>query len=1317
MFTLLEASPGHQWLKKAAIVFIICLWFRPSPGAEVRSMEAYRVDPLTETWRWQRLRGLEIGDIVLAETAPDGSIGIISAPNRLRKYDGFQARLIEIPEALEVAEVNGFAITSSGTYCLVSDKAIILCDGENWRQVAEAGLRQRSVNNIVETADGILWVGTDAGIARVDPIRGESEIISSPAPIMSLCEGPRRDSIWIALAPDGEVWACPLRDGQVAGPENWIRQKEGLRFEILNASLMRARDGRIWYINDHHNLPSSVYDPSAGGWKDINLSDIGGDNFDFSILETPDGAIWISSRGTLHILKDGQWNVYHSPEHPLPGARSTMIQDAEGYVTLIEASGMNVQIDYGQRQGLSFNHLHFQDETADGDLLFISIDNEVVRWERAAAGAEFHSPEETGLSAPGALLVHSNGDWFLAGSHERKAAVSIYDGTSWTRYEFPETGLSFGHLALLERPNGQVWLGCAQLEVEFPAFEGGIVVFSPDGQGGYAISRREPPAYSFRNWSLENGSGEQVFTSGNGLFQNTHTGAAPIEMPDLIRYKWIDQIAVDENGDIWCAVWSIGVFRLHDGEWIQYSEEDGLESNLVSFIICLDGEHPVVATREGHYRFDGRRWAPFMGKMDGLHRGSGRLTQARDGSIWINHTHVDWYYRGQRTEAYSNDKKRGFRTLQYIPDRNPPSTQWAESPPELRRNTNLQFKWKGLDAWSRTPSDNLQYSHRLDGGDWSPFTPARELDVDKMEGGRHFIEVRSRDTDFNIDPTPLRGEFVVILPLWQQTWFIASLIAGIVFLTAVVALFIRQRVRHLLEIEQVKTRFFTHISHEIKTPLSLILGPVERLQNEVNDSRHQHYLSLIKSNSQRLLFLINQLLDFRKLQLNKLSFKPEEGDFLPFARSCLSVFESWTREKDQSLILESRMDSLVFAFDPDLFHKILDNLVNNAIKFTPRGGSIRVRIDRKTEKDGRETGLIEVEDTGPGIPESEQHAIFEPFYRSSAHDLGEDGSGIGLAFVRELAEVIGGRIEVRSPVNPRDPQHPGSCFRVHFPIHHVREAPAPAPAEGKPAASPEAAAESARKEASSLVLLIEDNKDLREFIRAELAGTFQMETAESADVGLGRARELIPDIIISDVVMPGRSGFDLCRELKRDSHTSHIPVVLLTALRSDAHKLQAFESGADDFITKPVSPEILRLKMRNLLATHKRDRERVRQQFVEDNRITGISAADQAFLDKAGGMVDENLSSEQFDVNALAERMGFSRSAFYRKFSSLTDLSPAAFIRTKRLRRAAKWLAEGDKTVSEIAYDVGFSDAGYFSRVFKDEYKCSPSEFARKGGL
>ncbi|MEX0326396.1 MAG: helix-turn-helix domain-containing protein [Puniceicoccaceae bacterium] len=1289
---------------------LLAPFLNQAEASVARPVETYQVDPLSEKWRWQRVEGLEGENLEIVKMGPDDRLGIVSGTNELKVYDGLAMENIDTGNMLGSSQITAFGISSKGVYCIVTTEAIFLLDKGVWNKVSDVGLARRVVSGIMETADGILWAGTNKGVARIDPNSLSCTITPIWAPVISVCESPDRQSLWVNTGRRGKVWERPLLDGHLDPSAQWKARFKGWDQDVLSSSLLRASDGKIWFINNNHNLPASFYDPTTTQWETVNLSGLGGDNFDFSIIESRDGAVWISSRGSLHVMKNGRWEVYHSPEYPVPGARSTLFEDSKGHVYLAEASGMSVRIDYSRQQSLSFNNLHFQAETTSGDLLFISIDDEVVRIQQGQPMAAVHRPEETGINAPGALIAHSNGDWILAGSHDRQAALSIWDGSSWTPYYFPETSPSFGHLSLMEHSTGDIWVGCAQLEEEFPQYEGGIVVLRPTASGNYTIRKLRPPDFSFRNWSLNEAPDGQVVTGGSGLLANTLGASQALEVPDALLYKWLDQVAVDNEGNLWIALWSFGVFHLKDNQWTHFNDSDGLGSPLVSYIISLDGKDPVATTREGHFRFDGTRWAPYMASHDGLHRGSGRVVQAQDGSLWINHTHVDWYYRGQRAEAYSMDKKRGFRTVQYVPDTIPPETSWATLPPELTRSVNLSLQWTGRDAWSRSRVDDLHFSYRLDKGPWSPFLPAREIRLNDLKGGRHEIEVRARDSDFNIDPTPLKAEFTVLLPLWEQGWFIASVIGAILFLIAVIILFVRQRVKHLLEIEQVKMRFFTHLSHEIKTPLSLILGPVERLQNEVGDSRHQHYLHLIKSNSQRLLFLINQLLDFRKFQLEKLEFKPETGDFIPFVRSCVAVFEGWAQEKGHELKIETDLEHLVFAFDQEMFHKIIDNMVNNAVKYTQPGGKIHVRIFAIEDSKGAHICRVEVEDIGPGIRSSEKEAIFEPFYRSSEHDEFKEGSGIGLAFVKELIELLSGSIEVRSPVNPADTTNPGSCFVVQFPIHKLADGAPPQEVAPPRFSSDEESVEDSRE----LVLLIEDNADLRTFISSELAQLFHIITASTADEGIFLARERIPDIIISDVVMPGKSGFEACRELKANSHTSHIPVILLTALRSEEHKRQAYESGADDFITKPVSSEILRLKVKNLLATERRIKDQARRQFVDETRLTGPNEAEQVCLDKVERLVTENMAEEQFDVSVLAEKMGFSRSAFYRKFSGLTDLSPAAYLKTRRLRQAAQWLAEGSKTVMEVAFGVGFSDPGYFSRVFKEEYQCSPSDFRKR---
>lgn len=1317
-------SPDHRsW--KTILSFLVLSMGLISASATTRSIESYRIDPLTETRRWNRLDTIAGTNSPLLQIDQKGRLHLIGDDNQLTIFDGASSSEIPLAEGLESARISAFHRTSDGVSCVVGPDSIFLLKQQIWSKVSDHGLSRRAHRNILEIDDGILWIGADAGLVQVNSRTGQSSLTPFPNPVLSICRGPDGKSLWVATRPNGKVWECPLLpNGTIAPPDSWILRRPAMAHAASDANLLRASDGRIWYINSHYTLPASLYDPHEEAWADINLPQIGGDNLAFSILETRDRTILISSRGSLHAYKNNEWTVYRSPEYPLPGATSFLAEDPQGFFYITEAGGTILRIDYANQEGRSFAHLHFHATTGQNELVFISSEDEVLVLAAGSTEATVHPPETTGVSNPVALKIARNGDFFLVGEHQGTAAISIFDGTRWSPQKLPRFARMIGHLGIEERRNGEIWIGCGHEQVQFPDFPGGVLIFTPHSDG-YGISHLQPPAVPYRIWSIVEGPEGIVYTNDHGIHQITSDETTQLALPAGAEGKWIDQIAATEGGDLWMALWSVGILGGQVGQWSKYFDANGMGSPRASYMLLLHRKFPVAATQSGIYRFDGNNWAPFMTALGGLHRGSGQLLQGAGRSVWMNHTHVDWYYRGQRSEAYPADKKKGFRTTQYLPTIDPPQTYWIEKPLALIRETSLTVRYGGRDAWARTAPSNLQFSHRINGGNWTPFGPARDLELERLTGGTHTLEVMARNTDFNVQSSPLKAEFTVIIPFWNQAWFLPATIAAVLLFFMTVAFFIRQRVLLLLQIEQVKMRFFTHLSHEIKTPLSLILGPVEKLQNEITDSTHQHSLWLIKSNSQRLLHLVNQLLDFRKLQLKTLEFKAETGDFIPFAKSCISVFQGWAEEKGHDLAFETNLESLVFAFDQEMFHQIIDNLVNNAVKYTPPGGRIRVRVSRISDPKKQPYGLIEVEDHGPGVPDSEKEAVFEPFYRNPALGDLEEGSGIGLAFVKELTTALQGSIDIISPVNPGSPRNPGSCFRVLFPLaldsSHVATAspvqPAPNPLSppATPPTDPLEDQEAPQSPSQALILLIEDNHDLRTFLTDELRTHFKVESAENAEEGIRLSRELIPDLVISDVVMTGKSGFEASRAIKSHEHTSHIPIILLTALRSEEHKRLAYQSGADDFINKPISSEILRGKIQNLLNTQKNIRDRVRHQFVDDQRITGLADPDQEFLDQVEALVEEQLTDDQFEVSVLAQKLGFSRSAFYRKFKSLTDLSPASYIRTKRLRRAAQWLAQGHKSIIEIAFDVGFSDSSYFSRVFKSEYKCSPSEFAKKG--
>ena len=1257
----------------------------------------YREDSLSDRWRWHRVERLDGIKTGLVQVASQDLVYFAVGSNGLISFDGITSTEIATPDDPLFDSITGLFISSQGELFVSARKATFRLSNGRWRRVFSVGRAVRAGRVFVEGNDGTVWGALDEGILRIDPA-GDAELRRFPERLLSLCLGPSDRSLWMTTY-QGAVWEWPIEGDKLSSASPPRSLRAGTDHDVASASLLRGRDGRIWSINSDLRMPVSVFKPHSGIWEQVNLSGLGGDKRNFAISEGQDGGIWISSRGALHVLQGDEWQIFRSPDYTVPGTLFHIAHLPDQSVLLADTGGSVLHIDCGRQSGRSFAGLHYQASTAEGHDLFISAANQIIL-RSAEREVRRDEPEETGVDAPMAARVLRDGRWLVAGSSQGAAVVAVGNGKDWRQYPLPSFALSISHQGVLERANGDIWLGCAQEPREYSGIAGGLAILRASPDGNFTVELRHPPEVPFRNWSLREGPKGDVVVSGMGLGSIDDQGYRALPAPAILQNRWIDQIAFDRDGRIWVAAWSDGVFRHSAQGWGTSPISSRVFEYPASFILQLRNGGMVLATPKGFFRYDSDRWAPWLASSEGLYRGSGEMIEGQQQAVWVNRTHVDWYYRGLRPEPYPSEKLVGFRTTEWKQDSTPPNTRWSLPPPEETEATVLRFAWEGVDVWSKTPRQLLEYSYRIDNGSWSPFSSALDATVTGLSNGLHVVEVRARDSDLNVDPTPARAVVAIVLPLWRQSWFIGLVVGVIGLFGAMVVFVIRQRIRHVLEIERVKQRFFTNISHEIKTPLSLILGPLEELQTHIHEPRQRQYLSLIKVNSERLLVLVNQLLDFRKLQLGKLVSNLELSDFISFVRQCTGYFESSAKENGVTLSVESPLSALVFRFDHELFHKVVSNLVSNAVKFSPANGAIRVRIVRRPDRVNE--GMLEVIDQGPGIPLEEQQKIFELFYRSANQAGHTEGSGVGLALVKELMEAMGGRIEVESPVEDGR----GTCFRAVFPLvgeESEKSAPLPVvpPVEG---------GSSTEKE---IVLVIEDNAALRQFLTDALGTQFRVHGAADVTTGLNEARELIPDLIVSDVMLGEGDGFAVCQQLKRDPHTSHIPVILLTVLRSDAHRQKAFESGADDFITKPVSPRLLQLKIQNLLATQRRNRERIQQQFCEDRRLSGLSGADQAFIDQVNAIIDERMADEQFEVNALARKLGFSRSAFYRKFTSLTDVSPAAFIKTRRLRQAAQWLAEGSKNVTEAAFAAGFSDSGYFSRVFKEEFKCLPSAFSK----
>jgi len=555
---------------------------------------------------------------------------------------------------------------------------------------------------------------------------------------------------------------------------------------------------------------------------------------------------------------------------------------------------------------------------------------------------------------------------------------------------------------------------------------------------------------------------------------------------------------------------------------------------------------------------------------------------------------------------------------------------------------------------------------------------------------------------------------------------------------------LKEQSEKLKEMDRIKNRFFTNISHEFRTPLTLIMGPLEQMLVESNSQENRRKLGLMLRNSQRLLGLINQLLELSRFESGKVKLQANRQNIIPLLKGIVGNFEALAEQRELELKFHSRCREVSLFVEPAKIQEVMENLLINAVKFTPPGGEINVSVSCIPGEDPEKPGeclRISISDTGAGIPREQLLHIFDRFYQSDAtFEHRRQGTGIGLALVKELVQLHHGTIDVYSH------EGKGTEFIISLPMgdSHLQPeeiAQSPAPSESESLSPPvdtasihplrppagklenQAAPSVNLKETSGnnrfdplkpekeLILVIEDNRDVREYIRGAIEPNYRVVEAGNGVEGLQKAREMIPDLIISDIMMPELDGLELCKTLKTDIDTSHIPIILLTARASEAGIVRGLETGADDYITKPFSIRILLARIKNLLEIRRQLQLNLNREMILQPVKDSLSILDKGFLKKLRRAIRKNLEDVDFNVEKLAKELEMDRSTVYRKVLALTGESPTEFIRSCRLRRGAELLKSNFGTVLEVALEVGFSSANYFSKCFKKKFQQLPSEY------
>lgn len=502
------------------------------------------------------------------------------------------------------------------------------------------------------------------------------------------------------------------------------------------------------------------------------------------------------------------------------------------------------------------------------------------------------------------------------------------------------------------------------------------------------------------------------------------------------------------------------------------------------------------------------------------------------------------------------------------------------------------------------------------------------------------------------------------------------------------------------EANEMKLRFFTNISHEFRTVLSMIVMPVRELINTTQDPATKQKLQTIQRSTDRLLKLSEEVMNFRKLDKNRYQVKYHRGDLSAFLCDIAKSFKTKAEENNISLTYDLP-EKLEADFDPGVMEKVMFNLISNALKYTAKEGNVSLTL---FEKDGNVHILIK--DTGYGISEDELPYIFDRFFRGKNDPIHEDtGSGIGLAFSKELIQLHNGDIQVNSKKNE------GTVFQVSIPKYHEKPIEYPLDEREEEREEREEIDKEHNTDKKHTVLIVEDNPELRSVECSMLKKYYNVILAEDGQKGLEKARYHLPDLIITDILMPGMDGMEMCSLLKKNPVTQHIPVILLTALDSTDNTIKGFDTGADAYITKPFNENVLISRIKNLIDSRQKLKEQMGNTWLGFDEIKSQSQEDQEFIRHCLEIIYENASNEQFRLKELAEEMNMSQSSLYRKIKKITGMKAVDFMKKAKLKLAANLLLKKNKTINEVAWESGFTDPKYFSKCFVDEYGELPSKY------
>ncbi|SIT34390.1 Signal transduction histidine kinase [Filimonas lacunae] len=1229
--------------------------------------------------------------------------------------------------------------------------------------------RGASVRAMCRDHNGNYWFGGYSGLFKYNPASGktryyfmeDSSSTHLPAAMFLSILEDSQGRLWFGTN-EGLYLYLPAQDqftlytGGIANRAQW---------RLAVKSISEDAKGNVWFGTIDGGLNQLL--PGSTHFRNYNTGGAAGNNLSsdriYKTAHDGDGKIWIGTEKGLDILEPVSGNVRHIPVNPrnqysLQGSsvRSIFIDKKGIYWIGTFQSGMNkydrnltafdlVRSNPFDPQGLSAPKVTAFAAANEGNV-YVGTDGGGLHLYHYSTGLFTRIP--IGQSPLTILAMERvNEELWIATYMQGIYVLNTITGAirHYTTGDGVSGLLSDEVFCLRKDRQGHVWIGNngKGVQVYVPARQ--VFVALKDYVG--KVNGDKVPERGFirdiqedaegRIWIAAPGRGVDMYDAATATFRTYgryQSGNLPVDE--------VQTLLPGKNGVLWAGTGGRGLCRLdfRKNSFAIYTTREGLANNVIAKILADSTGTLWCSTNKGISSWDTATQKCKNFTTDNGLQGSAFAMGAgfisREGVFFFGGLDGFNFFHPARLHYNHNVPAVIFTGLKVdnndvAPGGHSPISSNISVAQEikLRYKQNFSLAFTVLDF---TSPDECRYLYQLLGFDksWNAVGASQAAVFTNLDPGEYTLLVKAYNANGDWTTPAASIRIIITPPFWRTgyAWCAYILLAagllwgirhrGIQRLKQKFAAEQeRRRIHQLIEEERKeaerqrafdegKIQFLTNLSHEFRTPISLIAGPVQALLDKEYDPEKKSQLSMVRRNTRRLLNLVNQLLDIRNPEEQELLLHAQPGDLVSFVREAAESFRDLAERRNIRFSFHTALETYYTSFDKDKIERVLFNLLGNAFKFTRDNGMVSLLLQEQ------DSGIaITVADNGQGMTAEEQRRIFDRFFQGETRaDIMNQGSGIGLSITREFVKLHGGSIAVHSEYGK------GSAFIVHLPL--LQQAPVNAPLSfvARDAAGeqeePAPVAETLLPPDEWLtVLLIEDSEDYRTFLRNQLTPYYKVIEAADGKEGWQKALACHPQVIVSDITMPYMDGITLSKKIREDKRTTHIPIILLTALTGDAHQLKGLQTGASDYLTKPFSPGILIVKIRNLASLNQRLKETYTKRVEVATPPALVERENEKLLLKINRYIEENMEDEKLSVEQLAKYLFMSRATLYNKLMELTGETPVEYIRSVRLNKAAAMLENSDMRVAEIGYAVGFVTPNYFARAFKAKYNMSPTEY------